>query len=310
MRKTALPVLIMLIITCVVLLPLNVHAAQLVDPNRKGSLELDYSSNGHGFSGLEIEIYRVAEINPNGTYRLIDPFDGFPVKIQSITSQKEWRDAANTLAAYITADRISPTAKKQTDNSGKVKFTDLATGIYLVMGVSAETEDKIYRFENFCVFLPRPQPDGTQNYHLQAKPKSSVIPKPEEPEDVKYQVVKLWKDAGSRNQRPVRISVEILKNGILQDTVILNSENNWTHIWYAPEGDDIWTVVEKDVPDAYTVVITENDNVFTITNTRPAPPGLPPKTGDTFPLRSWLAVMSLSGILLMICGILQKRKRR
>ena len=38
--------------------------------------------------------------------------------------------------------------------------------------------------------------------------------------------------------------------------------------------------------------------------------GVLPRTGDTFALRRWLMIMNLSGILLLVCGCLQKRKSR
>ena len=310
MRKYVLRSLILLFLLCITLQPLSVSAAEALDVSGNSSLELDYSSNGAGFRDLEIRVYRIAEFHADGNYALVPPFDQLPVKIHGITSQKEWRDAADTLTAYITAQQIPPTEQTRTDVHGKAYFPELQTGIYLVPGVSGENEDAIYRFENFCLFLPTPQSDGTYDYHVSAKPKGSVTPKPEEPEDTTYQVVKLWKDAGVRNLRPRSITVAILKNGVLQETVVLNAENNWSYSWTAPVGEDVWTVVELDVPDAYTVVITQSGTVFTITNTRPAPQGTPPKTGDTFAMESWLAVMSVSGILLTACGILQKRKRR
>lgn len=311
MKKRFLTVLAIYFLLCSVLVPLPARAAG-VNLAEKCSLELDYSNNGVGFADLEVKIFRVAEFSADGSYALRAPFDGFPVRIHGITSQKEWRDAANTLAAYIAAEKIPAAKTEITDETGTVAFSGLETGIYLVLGIDGETDEGTYHFENFCVFLPTPQPDGSQNYHVVAKPKSSFAPKPGEPGEVEFQVVKLWKDAGNQDKRPTGITVDILKNGVVQETVRLDADNNWTYTWTAPEGEDIWTVVEKDVPDAYTVVIGVSGTTFTLTNSRPTPPkpgGGTPTTGDTFPLRPWLTAMCLSGIGLMAFGILFKRKR-
>lgn len=310
MRKIQFRILTLLLLVCALLQPMAAYAAQLVDVTRQCSLELEYSSDGWGFHGLEIRLYRVAEMYADGTYTLVTPFHKLPVKIHGVASQKEWQAAANTLAAYITAEQLEPTAAGTTDSAGKAAFENLQTGIWLVMGTSAETEEKIYRFENFFVFLPTPQSDGSLLYDMQAKPKQSVIPKPDKPEEVRYQVTKLWKDAGIRSERPRNVTVAILKNGICQETVVLNAENDWTYSWLAPEGNDLWTVVEKDVPEAYTVVIHTSGRNFTITNARTAPLGVPPKTGDTFAMGPWLLLMSLSGLILMALGILQNRRRQ
>lgn len=309
MRKIRFCILTLLLLVCTLLQPMAAYAEQ-VDATRQCSLELEYSSDGWGFHGLEIRLYRVAEMYADGNDTLVEPFHKLPVKIHGVTSQKEWRDAANTLAAYITAEQLEPTAAGITDSAGKVTFENLQTGIWLVMGTSAETEEKIYRFENFCVFLPTPQPDGSLQYDMQAKPKHSVIPKPDIPEEVRYQVTKLWKDAGIRSKRPRNVTVAILKNGVRQETVVLNAENDWTYSWLAPEGNDLWTVVEMDVPEDYTVVIHTSGRNFTITNARSAPSEEPPKTGDTFAMGPWLLLMSLSGLILMALGIVQNRRRQ
>ena len=102
----------------------------------------------------------------------------------------------------------------------------------------------------------------------------------------------------------------ILKNGTLQETVVLSADNNWTYAWTTLEGNSTWSVVEKDVPDVYKVTIASSGSSFTITNYRSAPAGSPPQTGDSFALRPWLTVMILSGFLLIACGILQKRRSR
>lgn len=310
MRKTIFRVLAFAIFFCIALKPLPVYAAEFVDVDRQCSLELEYSSNGTGFAGLDIQIYRIAEMYADGTYALAAPFDQLPVKIHGIQHQREWRDAANTLAAYITAQQIPATKTEKTNDAGKAAFADLETGIYLVMGLSVKTESHTYQFENFCLFLPTPQSDGALKYDMAAKPKFSVTPNPEQPGEISYQVVKLWKDAGNEAGRPERVEVDILKNGVVQETVALHAENNWTYAWTAPEGEDAWTVVEKNVPEGYSVVMTASGTAFTITNTRPAEEDEPPKTGDSFSLRFWLSAMSISGMMLMLCGTLPKRKRR
>lgn len=309
MKKVTLRVLTLVLLLCTILQPLSVLAQEAVEVDRVCSLELDYANDGVGFPGLSIKIYRFAEIYEDGDYALVPPFDTVPVKIHGITSQAEWRDAASTLSAYILAEGIAPTAVAETGEDGKALFENLETGTYLVMGISAETEEGTYRFEPLCIFLPTPGEDGSQNYHIQARPKFTFTPKPVEPEWKDYRVLKLWKDEGNRTRRPRSITVDILRNGVVVETVTLNAANNWSYAWTAEDNGDVWSVVEKDVPDAYTVVISGNATTFTITNTCDLPDVDPPQTGDTFALKPWLTAMALSGILLLLLGILHKRKR-
>lgn len=299
MRKNSFRCLVILLL-CALLQPMAVRAAEPMPGSC--TLKLEYSREGEPFSGLEIAIYRVADLYEDGSYALTDPFSGYPVKIHDIQSQLEWREAANTLAAYAQADGLTPTAIAHTDESGYVTFSELKTGLYLVREVTGRNGEGICCFESFIIFLPRPQTDGTAVFDVTAKPKSTVIP--EEP--AQYQVVKLWKDAGSQNQRPTSITVDIMKNGQLVETVVLSAENNWSYGWSAPAGDS-WAVVERNVPEGYTVTITVNQTCFTITNTCTTPDPDWPQTGDTFHLRLCILLMSLSGIGLMALGIWRRR---
>lgn len=287
--------------------PLSVRAQVPVDPDQACTLELEYSREGVGFVGMEVRIYRIADIYADGSYALIEPFSSFPVTIHGFTSQKEWHDAADTLAAYIVAQQLSPTASAFTGENGTAAFSGLTVGVYLVMGYSAELEDGICTFENFCIFLPAPQSDGTMRYDVTAKPKSTFEPKPEEPELLEYRVMKLWKEGADSSHRPDSITVDILRNGAVEETVVLSPENNWSYSWTAEDNGDVWTVVEKDVPEEYTVVITNTETCFVITNTRTAPPDDPPYTGDDISLGFWTGAMVVSGLLLVLTGIWRKR---
>ena len=303
MRKTAIRLFAALLLFCALFHPLSAAAAG-VDVNRECFLELEYSSEGIGFSDQNIQIFRIAQMYPNGDCILLPPFSSLPVKITGVTSQMEWRDTADTLAAYIVSQHLSPTASGVTDASGKVTFTNLQTGIYLVTAVNVTSGKDTYYFENFCVFLPRPQDDGTMLYDISAKPK--YMKDTGADEVVTYQVTKLWKDSGTG--RPDSVTVEIYKDGQLHETVVLNTDNMWTHTWTAPDRSNIWTVVEKDVPKGYTVVVGSTGDSFTVTNSViNIPPQENPKMGDSFPLSTWIAAMAISGMLLILLGVLKKR---
>ena len=101
-----------------------------------------------------------------------------------------------------------------------------------------------------------------------------------------------------------------LLTGASQETVELSTKNSWTYSWEAPVSNDTWTVLERNVAENYTVTITSDGQTFTITNSRQAPAGSPPKTGDSFPFHLLSMVACLSGMLLMILGIWYQRKFR
>lgn len=290
----------------ILLIPLQASALTPLEPERACSLTLTYAHSGTGFANQQIEAYRVAEAFPDGSFELLDPFADSHANIYGITSQQEWKDTTSTLVAHIAAKQIRPDHTKKTDSKGVAAFTDLETGLYLIREIIVENDSGTYIFNNFMVYLPTPLETEGFDYDVEATPKcSSYVPKTE------FKVVKLWKDSGASGSRPSSVTIEIRKDSVLKDTVTLNSANNWSHSWRVSETDAKgWTVSEKNVPSGYTVSISEKDATFTVTNTKQAASGTPPKTGDTFPLRPLLMVMCLSGSGLLILGTGQARRKK
>lgn len=286
------------------LVPLSVGAITPIDPARPSSLTLHYVHNGKCFEGLEIKSYRVAEVYENGTYELTGAFSEYPVKIYEVTSQAEWKKIASTLAAYAAADGIEPTCIGVTDENGVVSFKDILPGMYLTVSVTVHDESGITFFENFLTVVPYPSEDGDHNYDVTAYPKSESRDSGEEQE---YKVVKQWKDSGFEDKRPHSVTVEILRNGVVHATETLSPNNNWSYRWTAEDDGSIWQVVERGIPEDYTVTVTREHNTFVITNcTVHDIPGAP-QTGDTAVLWVYQLAMCISGGVLLILAAWRKK---
>lgn len=304
MRKTLIP-LLMLLAVLVLIQPLAVTATPLTDPDRECSLKVHFSKDGSAFPDLEARIYRVAAARTDGSFYLIPPYSGFPVSIYHIQSQREWKELAATMVSYIVDQQIPSTCTAISDSNGTAAFAQLQTGLYLVLGTTGENEAGIYTFEDFFIYLPTPQSNGSLSYDMEARPKPvAFVPKTE------YTVKKLWKDSGSASQRPDSVTIDIYQDQALYETVVLSASNDWSYQWQTTDTASKWTVVEKNVPEGYTVAISSAGSVFTITNSASPTPGNPPKTGDTFPLWNYVSAMCFSGFLLLSLGIWLQRKSR
>ncbi len=291
-----------LLFLCLVLL--STFGVQAAPENQQACLTLYYQKDNIAFSQLSVGIYRVAEALPDGSYELIEPFASYPVSIHCITSQEQWQKVAQTLWSYIVANQTKPDREAKTDASGRVCFSDLETGLYLVREAVAETNQGTYLFSRFMVYLPTPQPDGSFQYQVEAKPKSTdFIPK------TQYTVTKLWQDGGAQSLRPKQITVDIYQDGIWQESQVLSAANHWTYTWYVSEADQgQWTVAERSVPEPYKVTVKQNGGVFSIINTCPTRPN-PPQTGDTLALLPLIVIMCISGMALLLLGLHHRRNR-
>lgn len=300
MKKTFVWCILALLLWSMIL-PFGAAAADL-DPSVKGSMTLHYTKDGTVFPELELSVYRIGQIHVDGTFDLVEPYSAYPVSIQGITTQQEWRDVTQTLTGYIAADQIQPDHITHTDENGAAVLADLESGIYLIRSVKVELNSGIYLFEDFLVVLPRQQEDGSYDYDVEAYPKSSHSA----PTDT-YSVIKLWKDEGRETARTEFITVDILKDGVLYETVQLSPENDWHYTWTTTDTAAVWQVVERDVPEGYTVSVTQRETTFTVVNTATDtpdnPPDDPPETGDL--LNPWLYVMlmCLSGLVLLLMAV-------
>lgn len=304
MRKRILSLLCLLVLCFAVCGPFRVCAATPLDPDAKASLTLHYQKDGAVFSDLQIRIHRIAEAYADGSFGLIAPFSDYPVSIYDITAQEQWKTVTTTLCACIVADNLPPDRQIRTDSQGIAHFSDLETGLYLVRQVVAQNATGTYTFNDFLVYLPTPQPDGSYNYDITANPKcGNFIP------TTQYTVTKLWQDGRNQSARPAEVTVDIFKDGALKQTQVLNSENNWTYTW-AVSGEDtgIWTVAERSVTDPYRVTVQQNGSTFTIINTCQTQPEAPP-TGDSFAPLPWILAMYLSGVVLLILSLCRRRQQ-
>ena len=303
MKKRILPLIMLLVVCFAALCPLHAKAVTPLDPDAKASLTLHYQKDGAAFSDLQIGIYRVAEAFPDGSFRLIEPFASCQMNIHGITMQEQWDHVAQTVYSCIAANQIDPDREMLTDEKGAVCFSGLDTGLYFVREAVAENTKGTYVFNQFMVYLPTRQPDGTYRYEIEAMPKcTNFVPKSQ------YSVAKLWQDGGDQTLRPKEVKVDIYKDGVIYETKILSADNNWSYTWYVSDADHSkWTVAESVVPDGYRATIQQNGSHFSVINTRQTTQDIP-QTGDSFSPLLWILLMCFSGIMLVIVGIYSRRR--
>lgn len=300
MKKTIIRLFCIVLLFCVLVEPIYVFSAE-INSDKKCSLTLTYSKNNIAFSDLEISIYRVADCN----FCKIGPFDKYSVNITNIKSQTEWNDIASTFSGFVQSEKIKPYKKARTDTNGKVVFKGIDVGLYLIYGVVAEQGNKTYTFFDSMVYLPTKSSDKFI-YDVSVKPKSKEITKNEK----SYSILKLWKDDNDSN-RPKSVTVDILKNGDVVETIVLDSSNNWKYTFKITDVKSKWSVMEKNIPSDYTVTVTEKDTSFVIINTKKEqnkPSANVPQTGDTAPIELYILLFCISGLLLIVLGFGLRRK--
>lgn len=223
----------------------------------------------HSLAELPVQLYQVATVSRDVKFRLTGEFANYNVTVSNLTSEG-WRDLAETLAGYAAADRLTPLRTGTTDGEGIVQFGDLPTGLYLVTAPPCEVDGVTYLPQPFLVCLPNRDENGQWLYDVKAVPKYEVLT-----QDQRL-VQKVWQDNGQTSRRPDDITVQLLKNGAVYETVTLSEDNGWRYQWDKLEVGAQWQIVERNVPEGYTVRVSRQGAVFMMTNTgTPTTPGNP-----------------------------------
>ena len=140
---------------------------------------------------------------------------------------------------------------------------------------------------------------------------------------VTYTVVKLWAGEKSSDKRPASVEITICRDGVEQERQTLSADNDWMYRWTAVGG--TWSVLERNVPEAYTVTVQRSGSGFFVTNThsavpdptptpeptpKPTPgPGDRPQTGDESHLTLYIVCMAVSGLALLLLGVLNRNQK-
>ncbi len=246
-------------------LSLTAFAAETtVDFDRTGSITLTLRSGSGSHQtipGGRFALYHVADaesLNGTLTFSFTDEFANCGAVLDDLSDPS----LAEHLAAYAKANGNGGT-EKRADSNGKVVFDNLSVGLYLI--VQNGSVSGWYSINPFIVSIPMTNAEGTGwVYDVDASPKAETRPESPDVDDTKVTVKKIWSGVG--NDHPASVTVNLLRDGEVYDTVTLSSASNWKHTWNNLDDSFRWSVVEADVPDGYTVSYSTSGTTITIEN--------------------------------------------
>lgn len=282
----------------------------------RSTLRIRYHYENEPIPGAEFHLFYMGEADGKGGFELNSTFAAYPVKTE-YSSADEWTELAVTLKAYVEKDGLKADFSAVTDENGRIVFPDLSDGLYLVIGDKCSTEDYTCFALPCVVALPAwEESGGSYVRDTTVSPKLSREKNPENPpEPVSRKVIKVWEDNGNTSQRPKSITVDLLRDGTVYDTVTLSYDTDWRYFWEElpacdEEGNRIeWSVAEHiENGSIYSVKIERTGATFTVTNScvlpTPTPPPVLPKTGqDWWPVPLLLG----AGLIFLLIGIVRRK---
>lgn len=311
-----------------------VCAAGDIDPDRDVKLTISYQDGNTPLAGAEFRIYLVATLDENGKLAVTDTFNQFHVDIRG-DNDAAWKDLASTLEGYVLRDNIAPEDSGKTDENGYLVFPEdgkkLTQGLYLVLG-QRHTQGK-YRYDASPFMVMLPLQNVSQNewsYEVDVSPKYDSTKIPDTPAAITRKVLKVWDDGGRKQSRPAEVTVQLLRDGKVYDTVKLNADNNWRYKWSDLDDSYTWKVVEKECK-GYTARVERDGITFVITNTAASggskslgssdssdssgtsePSGVTTSTESRLPQTGQLwwpvPMLLMMGLLFIVIGLIRRRR--
>ena len=127
----------------------NIFQVTAVDVNKNCSLTLNEC-----LSGLNVHLYRVTSVSKDGTYAYTDEFknaENTSINLNKLETSEDLKAAAMTLKGYA----ASKEGITQTTTSSTLTYSNLNTGLYLVVADNLVVDGKTYTYLPYLISLPQ-----------------------------------------------------------------------------------------------------------------------------------------------------------
>lgn len=179
LKRTALFITAAVIAAC----PMRLHAEELPDLNKKGSIEVTMKEDDKPIAGEELSLLQIAAAKTDDTpanrgfsFAYTDEFTGQSLDLndEKIVQASE---SANTLLAFAQNNKIAGTTAVS-DTDGVVKFGNLPAGLYMVW--NSKPVNGYQTIDPFLVTVPVQIKDKEgkvtgYSYDVQANPKMEKL---------------------------------------------------------------------------------------------------------------------------------------
>ncbi|MBD5585774.1 MAG: Cna B-type domain-containing protein [Clostridia bacterium] len=199
---------------------------------------------------VEIRLYHVGDI-VDETIVWSEEYAGYNLSADDVSGLT----LASTLRSYVLRDGKTAQFSGITDGAGRVSFENVSAGCYLMDGDEKVLDDGIYRVVPSLVYVR-----NDEAVSLEIKHEFESVAKEEE--KVSKTVKKVWE----KNETTPIIRADLLKNGELFDSQVLDDVREWTYTWEDLDADALWTIVEHEVPEGYSLTVYTDGDTTTLVN--------------------------------------------
>ena len=250
-----------LFVLCLSLLFITkVGATNVIDFNRKGTpnINLIEVENNEKVQGAEIELIKVASAKLDNNSNLAYELEGNLANCKIDLTNLESEGLLENVEECIDNNQVTG-LKNLTDVNGYVNFSNLDLGLYLVRQ-SNELEN-YSSIDSYLLTIPTIM-DNNWVYNLNSEPKVDII------KLVNIIINKVWNT--KKNIKDL-VTVELLLDDEVIDTVELSDNNNWTYTFYRMRSSNKYSIREVNIPKDFKATYKTDGYNFTVINTDTLP---------------------------------------
>lgn len=151
----------------------NVQAAGIDTDSTVGSIDLTCKYDNYYVNDTAVSIYRVASVDALGSYSFVSQFFDRSENLDILTSS-QLKNLAKELDKFVAEKGISPLLQYKTSEVGRVEFTGLVPGLYLVLTEDKVVDSKQYITSPLLVSVPTKGEDGEYHYKVSIDQKTQM----------------------------------------------------------------------------------------------------------------------------------------
>lgn len=299
--------MVLWLLICLLLMVPQKAAAKSTDLQPIADLTISTIYDNIPIKGMEFQAYLISRMDADGNLTVTERFSAYAQELD-IRGKNDpaWMKLTEKLAGEIEQKSLAPDLQAVSDQEGLVQWKNLSRGLYLILGTGKEQEGFVYTVSPFFVMAPEREEHGIWNDQVTVKAKPA-----QNPLKADFSVIKIWEDDCHKAQRPKHISMDLLCDGKVYDTITLPQDGRWQYTWKDLETNHRWTVEEQPVDGYDTPKISREGNQWTIINTcqkliltQTGQTSQIPQTGQLWwPVPAFL----LAGLLLLVVGLTKRR---
>jgi hypothetical protein len=283
----------------------------------------NYQSLNRYVSYAEFRRDCVISETKSGIFQFEDSFEKTGISLCADTEEGEWSDSAATSYAYGTAcaaesSPITMAESGKTDENGLETFSDVSIGLYPLVGKRLTVGKGFYIPKvvlNSLSYTVENRKRSTPSLYIKNSLKRSVDPSnPETTLFTGLSANNAYVDEGNGSRSSSDTAKLTYQVGVVNSPVNSNDGNNRKYKWSVIDDTSLRQLVEKDVPESFTVTSVQDGMVFVVTDTYqveiPEDPSTPTEPEHTQTGQLWWPVFLLSvwGLLMFLIGYGVRKK--